>query len=486
MNMHYLFLKLNRYNLLGNYFWENSLKKIVFVFLLACIMVNAKEFDLTLDKAIDLALENNGLNKISKLNLEIAKAQYEQALSANYPSLDAVLYAKRDDKDTIYQQRGEFKLPADMAAALGMMGITSTSISADIDTIAVGRDTVRGELEVNYPLYTGGKISSIIQQAKLNKEIKAEAIKRSESSVVYDVKRYFYGYIFVDSLYKLINDIYENMKFSRDLTKEFLENGTTLNIKKTDYLNIKLITSLIETTLYKIDTNRKILEGAIGNLIGLKYNDVIKITYEKQEILKQNQDLETLVKKSMDFNSDIRTIDLALKIKDQQIKEAKSEYQPMVNLFGNISHTYNSYQYGYLYEENANRWTVGLAVKMSLFNGFKTDNQVLEKRLDKKVVNEQKILLEDGLALQLKNEFIKSSFGFKQLKALQEAVDAATENSATNFKAYKYEMVEAKDLVQSSMMEVYVKADYLKSLHDYLISLATIDKLIGKKLEEMY
>ncbi|WP_164970301.1 TolC family protein [Halarcobacter ebronensis] len=462
------------------------MKKIVFVFLLACIMVNAKEFDLTLDKAIDLALENNGLNKISKLNLEIAKAQYEQALSANYPSLDAVLYAKRDDKDTIYQQRGEFKLPADMAAALGMMGITSTSISADIDTIAVGRDTVRGELEVNYPLYTGGKISSIIQQAKLNKEIKAEAIKRSESSVVYDVKRYFYGYIFVDSLYKLINDIYENMKFSRDLTKEFLENGTTLNIKKTDYLNIKLITSLIETTLYKIDTNRKILEGAIGNLIGLKYNDVIKITYEKQEILKQNQDLETLVKKSMDFNSDIRTIDLALKIKDQQIKEAKSEYQPMVNLFGNISHTYNSYQYGYLYEENANRWTVGLAVKMSLFNGFKTDNQVLEKRLDKKVVNEQKILLEDGLALQLKNEFIKSSFGFKQLKALQEAVDAATENSATNFKAYKYEMVEAKDLVQSSMMEVYVKADYLKSLHDYLISLATIDKLIGKKLEEMY
>ncbi|QKF83171.1 TolC family protein [Halarcobacter ebronensis] len=462
------------------------MKKIVCVFLLACIMVNAKEFDLTLDKAIDLALENNGLNKISKLNLEIAKAQYEQALSANYPSLDVVLYAKRDDKDTIYQQRGEFKLPADMAAALGMMGITSTSISADIDTIAVGRDTVRGELEVNYPLYTGGKISSIIQQAKLNKEIKAEAIKRSESSVVYDVKRYFYGYIFVDSLYKLINDIYENMKFSRDLTKEFLENGTTLNIKKTDYLNIKLITSLIETTLYKIDTNRKILEGAIGNLIGLKYNDVIKITYEKQEILKQNQDLETLVKKSMDFNSDIRTIDLALKIKDEQIKEAKSEYQPMVNLFGNINHTYNSYQYGYLYEENANRWTVGLAVKMSLFNGFKTDNQVLEKRLDKKIVNEQKILLEDGLALQLKNEFIKSSLGFKQLKALQEAVDAATENSITNFKAYKYEMVEAKDLVQSSMMEVYVKADYLKSLHDYLISLATIDKLIGKKLEETY
>ena len=35
-------------------------------------------------------------------------------------------------------------------------------------------------------------------------------------------------------------------------------------------------------------------------------------------------------------------------------------------------------------------------------------------------------------------------------------------------------------------METYVKADYLKNIHDYLLSLATIDKLVGDKINENF
>jgi len=75
---------------------------------------------------------NNGLNKISKINLEIAQAQYEQALSANYPSLNAVLYANRDDTDTIFQQRGVFNLPASLVGAISALtppGTPATSFN---------------------------------------------------------------------------------------------------------------------------------------------------------------------------------------------------------------------------------------------------------------------------------------------------------------------------------------------------------------------
>ena len=46
-----------------------------------------------------------------------------------------------------------------------------TTIPADIDATAYGRDTIKGSLEINYALYTGGKIDAIINQAKLNKRI---------------------------------------------------------------------------------------------------------------------------------------------------------------------------------------------------------------------------------------------------------------------------------------------------------------------------
>lgn len=360
------------------------------------------------------------------------------------------------------------------------------SISADLDAVIVGRDTVVSQVEVNYPIFTGGKISAIIEQARLNKEIKREAVTRERTNVIYDVKRYFYGYILTNELYTLIDSIYKNMEFSRDLTKDFLENGTDLKINKTDYLNIKLLTSMIKSTLSTIKLNKEMLRGALANSIGLKYDDILNIEYDEQKILKQNETLEQLVKKASTLNHDINTINLAIKIKDEQINEANSEYYPMVNLFGNVSHTYNSYEYGFLNEEQENRWNIGIAIKMSLFNGFKTKNSVLEKRLDRKIIDEQKIMLEDGIGLQLKNEFLKSSIGYDQVQTLKEAVETASENSEMNFKGYQYEMVDAKDLVQSQLMEVYSKSLYLKSIHDYLLSLASIDKLVGSKVDEKF
>lgn len=465
-----------------------NMKKIIFLSILIITQVLAKDIKINIDEAISLALENNGLNKISKINLEIAEAQYQQALSANYPSLDAVLYANRDKQDLIYQQRGTFTLPTSLAYGLSAInnGQPVTTIPADIDATAYGRDTIKGSLEMNYALYTGGKIDAIINQAKLNKELSKVAIVRSENDVTFDVKKYYYGYILTNELHKIVNKIYKNMKFSTDLAKEFLENSTTLKINKTDYLNAKLTTSLLQSTLSKLELNREMLKNAIGNLIGLNWDDKVEILYEENEVLNQNLSLQKIVEKAYELNPDINQINIAVKIKDEQIKEAQSAYYPQVGVFGGISRTYNSYEYGYLSDDNQDTWNIGVAIQMSLFDGFKTKNNVLEKNLNKKVINEQKILLENALALQLKNEFLTSALGFKQINILKEAVETASENSELNLKGFEYEMVEARDLVQSQLTEAYIRADYLKNMHDYLLSLATIDKLVGQKINENF
>lgn len=479
--------------------------KIFIIFVMFISSIYAKEITLNLQQAIDLALQNNGLNKISRFNLEIAKAQYEQALSANYPTIDTILYANRDDKDTIFEQRGVFSLSpkttklfalantlslptANQAAAQAAINaqpessFSSGTLNADIDTVAKGRDTVRGQVEFNYPLYTGGKISSIIEQARLNKYVKKEAIVRSENNIVFDVKQYFYGYILTDELYKLLNSVYKNMKLGEELTKEFLNKGTDLKIKRTDYLNIRLLNSLLKSSITKLELNKKILESAIGSLVGLEYDDKINIIYDKSKILEQKNNIQKLVEEASNLNPDINSINLALKIKDEKIKEAESENYPMVNLFGNVSHTYNSYKYGYLSQDSKNRWSLGVVVKIPLFNGFKTKNKIIENKIDKKIVNEQKYLIENMIAVQLKNEFLKSSYEYKEIINLKESSEIAYESSKTNFDAYKYEMVQSSDLVQSLIMEIFVKTQYLKSVHDYLVSLATIDKLVGKEI----
>lgn len=485
------------------------MKKLVLLLFILTTLLNSKEYSLNLDQAMELALKNNRLNKISKLSLDVAKAQYEQALSANYPTINSVIYATRDKKDSTFMQRGSLVLPSDITRSLAFSqtldpsftvpaafpdlnayknylstaNLPNKSINADLDIKSKGRDTVTTQIEVNYPLYTGGKISSVIEQARLNKYIKKQDIIRDENQVIFDVKKYFYAYILTNELHDLISKIHNNMEFSTELAKDFLENGTNLDIKKTDYLSAKLTTSLINSAKVKIELNRSVLKNALSNLIGLKVGEKLVLNYKKEEILKQNLVLQELVSKAIDLNPDINQVKLAIKVKNEEIKEAASNNKPMINLFANASHTYNSYEYGYLNKDEEDSWSIGIALKYSLFDGFKTKNEILEKKLNKRIVEEKRLFLEEAVSLKLRNEFIKSSLGIKQINILKEAIVTAQENSRMNLKGFEYEMIEARDVVQSQLLEVYIKADYLKSVHDYLVSLATIDNLVGVQID---
>ncbi len=465
--------------------------KLLLVFILSISFLYSKELkSITLEEAIQIALENNKRNKVSKLALEVANAQYNQALSANYPTINAMLVGIRKDENPIYQQRGEFTLPDGLknlleglaSAQAGQQVTIDPTIPANMNTTSYGRDIVKGSINVQYPVYTGGKISAIIEQAKLNKQIAFNAMKREEESVVFDTKKYFYGYVLTNELHKIAKDSYERMQFISDLTKKFYESGESLTVKKTDYLSVQVTVTLIESIVSKLEANKNLVKSALINSMGLSWDSDINISYTNR-LVPPNYTLAKLVEKAYSSNKDINEIDIALKVTKEQIKEKKAGHYPTLAFMGEVSRTYNSYEYGFLNEDQRNRWNIGFAANLPLFDGFKTTSEVEEKIAEKKKMYLIRDMLKDAVAMQVKNELTNALIGFKQIKTLKKAKELAKDSRELNIRAYQIEAVEPKDVVQAQYIEAYVKADYLKYVHDYLISLAKIDKLVGKELK---
>lgn len=467
--------------------------RLLFVFALSISFLFSKELkSITLEEAIEIALDNNKRNKVSKLALEVANAQYNQALSANYPTINAMLVGIRKDENLIFQQRGSFNLSqeetADLMRTLTLNPNLPTSVAsplsipANIDVQAAGRDTVKGSLNLQYPVYTGGKISAIIEQAKLNKQIAFNAMKREEENVVFDTKKYFYGYVLTNELHKIAKESYERMQFISDLTKKFYESGESLSVKKTDYLSVQVTVTLIESVVSKLEANRNLVKSALINSMGLSWDSDINISYTNR-LVPPNYTLAKLVEDAYKTNKDINEMDIALKVTSEQIKEKKAGHYPTLAFMGEISQTYNSYKYGFLNEDQENRWNIGFAANLPLFDGFKTTSEVEEKVAQKKKMYLLRDMLKDAVAMQIKNELTNALIGFKQIKTLKKAKKLAKDSRELNIRAYQIEAVEPEDVVQSQYIEAYVKADYLKYVHDYLISLAKIDKLVGKELK---
>lgn len=449
------------------------MKYLILIFLFITSLFSETK-NITLDEAIVIASKNNKQNKISKIALEIAQVQYDKALSANYPALNAMILGQRANDDGYLEMKGSIDLPA---------GFPVTNLPIDTKVKLHGRDTVQGKLELVYPLYTGGKITSIINQAKLNKLLAANTIVRTNEDVVFDVKKYFYGYALTSQLVDIAKNTLDKMQYISQLTKDLYEHGESLNVKKTDYLSSRVTVSLIESIVAKLEANKILVESALINALGLPWDSKINITFDKNNIIPLDYSLDTLVKNAYENNNDISKMDIILKISEEQIKEKKADFYPSVAFLADTSHTYNSYEYGVQNKNQEDKWHIGFAAKMSIFDGFKTTNNVKEKKLEKKKVYLLKEMLKDGIALQIKNEFTNSLIAYKQIQVLKKAKKVAKESRELNLRAYQIDAIEPKDMIHSQYVKSYVDADYLKYIHTYLVSLSKIEKILGKELK---
>ena len=490
---------------------KKTVKKVLLVSLLVS-SVSALEHTVSLDEAIAMALENNSKLKVSQTAIDISKTMYNQAMSAHYPTLDVSISAMRLDELTTFDMRGTTTL-LDGSALSGAMvedqltalatssanthtNLINTSIAIQTGTLPTqtmeivmddvkmtGRDTVLSQVNATLPLYTGGKITAIVEQANIGKKIAHEAARRTQNEIIFDVKRYYYGVLLTKQLRKLSDDTIGRMGFIRDLTSTLYQGGS-MNVKKTDYLRTKLSVNLIETLHEDIVQSELMAKSALLFAMGLPWTDSVDITQESIQEPKMDKTLESLVNNAYNFNPDYTSLKLAINVYDAKIDEAKSDYLPSVGLMASAQNIYNDYEYGLVNDANKNSWTIGVGVQWSLFNGMRTTNQVQQSRLEKLKLQQQEVLLEEGLALQVKQAFLQMQSTHKKYTILNEAVLTAEQSRDLNTRAYQEDMVETKDVIESQLFESYTKAAHYKSAHDHALARIQADFVVGTALEE--
>ncbi len=451
--------------------------------------------EITLEKAIETALLNNKKNKISAYDIQIAQAQYKQAMSANLPSLDLKIGAIKRDEDLINITKGEFELPQDMSNALALIAAPDTQkpqvqqaiaagmlpaakLPMNYTSTVLGDRTIAGELKVTYPLYTGGKISAIQKQARLGKDIAEIKDKRTKQEIVFDIKKYYHGAILAKNVANLLKETYERMSALNDLTKSLYEGGSE-NVKKTDYYRTKIAASAIKAFYTDLSSKAKLAKSALVFAMGLDPKSKITLVDEEQKNNTLSYDLDTLIMRAYKQNTQLMKINKALKIYDAKIDEARSAYKPNIALFGAVEKIDNNYDGGMSNSQNDSSWSVGIGAEWNLFNGYKTTNEVSEAKLNKLKILEQKKLLEQALALQVKKAYIGVQSSTDQVDILKQTVKTAEDNRDLNTRAYQADMVKTKDVVEAQITEAQIKAKYFQVSYSKVLNKAALDLATG-------
>jgi outer membrane protein len=455
----------------------------------SAIDVSAPQFTkLTLQNCIDLALQNNHARAASRYGIEIAEAQHRQALSAYWPQvgIKATYSIMDEDPNFIFPSQG-MRVPASTIIATTPLGPMPIEIPANTFVIPeqnvklMDRQNFVASLNGTLPLYTGGKISSIVRQAEQGIRAAKEDSRRTDLQVAYDTTRYYYGAVLGKELLKIGRDTLSRMEVTLELTENLYTKGSG-RVKKTDYLRNKTVVEWLRSAVSSLEANEKLARAALTNTMGIPWNTPIEVAAEALPFRPVWSELQNLVSETYRFNPDWARMEAGLTAADAKISEAKSGHLPKVGLFGSLTRIVNSYDKGIVTPENRNSWAVGVGLEIPLFDGLRTTNEVREAKARLAKLKEQQVLLREGLALQVKHLFIQLMRSQDQQTSTGAAAIAAEENRSLNERAYQEELVETKDVIEAQLMESLMKAQHLKTLYDHLDASANLDFVVGKEV----
>ncbi|MCF6252591.1 MAG: TolC family protein [Methylococcaceae bacterium] len=440
----------------------------------------------TLDDCIAIALQKHQSLKVSDAQVAMAEALYQQAMSAYWPRLAAKVSADRADEDRTFNVEGSFSLPQNLANGLGLIpgvGGPVNSLPLDLKIKLYDRDLVRASINLTYPVFSGFKRPAIVGQAEKGVQIAEQGRRKTSLEVVRDVKKYYYAAQFALQMEQLAADTLERFKVLEDLTERLYQNGS-LKVKKTDYLRTKTITALNRSMLNEAVYARELAHEALGNAMGQAWDAQYHLA-ESQKPVAITTELQELIDAANHFNPELQQLSLAVQLAEHRITEAQSGYYPMIGVQARAYKLWNGFDGGLINDDNRDGWNIGVGMQWDLFSGFETAGKVNHAKAQQRQIKSQRVLLDEGMALQIKQQFLRIRSSGKQIKNTESAYGSARENRQLHIRAYRQEMVETKDVIQAQLVEGFAKSAYYRSRYALEIALTSLEYLIGRNIEHL-
>jgi outer membrane protein TolC len=443
---------------------------------------------LTLKDCLDTALEKNHSRGVSRMSLEIAEAQHRQALSGYWPQIGAkAAYSIMDHDPNFVFPTGNLTMPQGTALVvqtpIGQVPVSNLAIPEQ-NVKLMDKKNFYATLSATLPLYTGGQVSSVVRQAKQGMAAAREEARRTDLQITFDITRYYFGAVLAGELLRIGTDTLARMEVTLELTEKLYTQGSG-KVKKTDYLRNKTVVEALRSAVRALEANELVAKAALTNSMGIPWDTPIDLALRELPFTPASSQLKDLVSNAYHFNPDWARLEAGLAAAEAKIDEAKSGHLPKIGLFGNLTRIENPYDGGIATKENKTSWTIGVGIELPIFNGMRTVNEVREARLRLGKLEEQQLLLKEGIALQVKYIFIQMMSAQQQKGSSEAAATAAEENRALNERAYQEEMVETKDVIEAQLIESLMKAQYQKSLFDNIEARANLDLVVGTEVSAL-
>lgn len=410
---------------------------------------------LTLDKALEIALDENPTIKVAAEEIALKKVASKEAWQSLLP--EASLNGSLDH--TI--KAAEMKLN-DMSFKMGQDGT----------------NTANAGLSINLPLFAPA-VYRAMSMTKTDIELAVEKSRASELDLINQVTKAYYqlmlaqdSYEVLQGSYKLAEDNFNvvNAKYQQGAVSEFDKISAEVQMRS---IKPNVISAANAVTLAKLQL--KVLMGITAD-VDIKTDDNLT-NYESMLFANQLKEEDM----SRENNTTMKQFELNMKLLEKNVKSLKTNFMPTLSMSF-------SYQYQSLYNPNINffdyTWSNSSSLMFNLsIPLYRASNftKVKSARIQMRQLDWNRIDTERKLNMQVVSYRNNMTASSEQVVSNKENVMQAEKAVQIAGKRYEVGKGTVLELNSSQVSLTQAQLTYNQSIYDYLVSKADLDQVLGKQ-----
>jgi len=451
--------------------------------LLVCCVVlpSYSQRVLSLDDCRAMALQNNRQLQSATLNQQLAENIRKAARTKYLPKVDAVggyewtskeiSLLNKDQKSALSNlgtnaSSSITSSVSDLLQNLVASGMISAEVAQQLGGLASNLTTPLSQygdafgtqiknafrtdtrnlwtaaIMLRQPIYMGGAITAANKIADIGEQLAASGLDLKRQETIYSVEQTYWTVVSLRQKEQLALSFRDLVKKLDDDVHKMIREGVAT---RADGLRVDVKVNEAEMQITQAQDGLALAKMLLCQLCGIDMNENITLADENSESVNVSS---SAISESDSITSrpEIRMLQNAADISDQNVKLIRAAYLPHVALTGGYLLT-NPNVYNGFEKKFAGVWNIGVLVQVPLWNWFEGSYKIKAAQTAAQIARLEVTDLEEKINLQVAQSRYKLSEAVKRSKMANENLKSAEENLRCANLGYKEGVMELADVM---------------------------------------
>ncbi len=416
--------------------------------------------ELTLNEAINIALENNWDVKLSNKDILRAEEQINEAYANAFPTVSLNgRYVRNIKMPVLFIQPGNPFNPTDQT-----------------QTIELGADnSFDATISLTQVLYSQ-KVNTAIKIANEYSELSKTADKGTKNDLILNVKKAFYNVLLMKELVKVSKQGHEVAKANYDNISALYKQGVA---SEYDYLRAEVQLANTQPALIKTENALELSKNYLKNLLTIDVNRPIEVKGEFVYIETPESYIEEASENAVQVHPLVQQLEIQSSLLEKNVTIQRSDYFPTLAAFGQYSFQSQDNTFKFNDYRWAKSFMVGLNLSYTLFDGFSRGARIEQAIIDKEKVDITKRKVEEGLKIKIMQTVMNMNEAKKRINAQSKSLEQAEKALKIAQTRFKSGVGIQLELIDTQAAMTLAHTNYAQAVYDYLVAKAEWENVVS-------